>query len=307
MAGDWIRMRTSLYRDPKVILISDALMDKDSELSRYVSQVTRRDCNVTRNVMRNVTVGALVTVWGVVRTQGSRDGDDAIISGATLSVIDDISDIAGFGEAMASVGWASESTQGLVFPRFFEEHNSDYESQKAKNRERQRRYREAKKRNVTVTLRNAPREEERREEKSVKGSPPTPPKGGKGSGKDFDPLSVGLPPELDCDSFRAAWKLWCDHRREIGKRLTPQATSQQLAKLATFGAADAVVKIETAVANGWQGVVFADSRGSPRQPKSTDKFAGNREFLERLKNGRDPIQPTDGATDGDGGQALLGG
>lgn len=26
MAGDWIKMRTDLYRDPKVSLIADALM-----------------------------------------------------------------------------------------------------------------------------------------------------------------------------------------------------------------------------------------------------------------------------------------
>ena len=167
MAGDWIKMRTDLYRDPKVILMADLLMDGESELSRSISQQTQRDRNVTRNVMRNATVGALVTVWGIIRTQAKRAGDDATLDGVTPAVVDDIADVPGFGDAMEQAGWLITDGKRLVFPRFFAEHNSEYDSAKAKARERQRRYRERKKRNVTVTLRNAPREEKRREEVSV--------------------------------------------------------------------------------------------------------------------------------------------
>ena len=52
MAGDWIKMRTDLYRDPKVSLIADALMAPGSELSRYVTNNCQREMTVTRNVMR---------------------------------------------------------------------------------------------------------------------------------------------------------------------------------------------------------------------------------------------------------------
>lgn len=172
MACDWIKMRTDLYRDPKVCLIADALMDQDSELSRYVSQNKQSDMTVTRNVMRNVTVGALVTVWGVLRHRGTPSGADLLLKSCTLSIIDDIADLPGFGDAMSSVGWANQTAQGVVLPGFFGELNVDpSEAFKSKNADRQRRFRERNSnvtgnvtRNVTITH----REEESRVEKSIK-------------------------------------------------------------------------------------------------------------------------------------------
>lgn len=168
MIGDWIKIRTDLYRDPKVIFIADELMNHNGELARYVSHNTQCDMAVTRNMMRNVTVGALVSVWGVTRHRGHRDGDDLKIKGATPSVVDDISDIAGFGDAMIEAGWLVDDGEGLVFPRFFARNNVDpQDNDKAKARERQRKHR-AKKRNVTVTQEKRDvthREEERRGEK----------------------------------------------------------------------------------------------------------------------------------------------
>lgn len=180
MAADWIKMRTDLYRDPKVCVIADLLISPDGDLARYVDQHCQRHMTITRNVMRNVTVGALVTVWGVTRLRGKRNGDDLVLRHATLSVIDDMADLPGFGEAMASVEWAIETAEGVVFPNFFESYNVDPEGPAAsKAAERQRRYRERLKGesdvtrdvtrdasdDVTVTSRNASREEKRREEK----------------------------------------------------------------------------------------------------------------------------------------------
>jgi hypothetical protein len=168
MADDWIKMRTDLYRDPKVCVIADMLMDSDSDLSRHISQITQRNMTITRNVMRNVTVGALVSVWGVLRHRGKRIGDDLVVKGCNCLVIDDVSDVPGFGLAMFSVKWVEEVGDDLVFPRFFEEFNVDpTHDSKAKNAERQRRYRENKSnatRNVTVTSQSNAREEKRREE-----------------------------------------------------------------------------------------------------------------------------------------------
>lgn len=172
MAGDWIKMQTDLYRDPKVIIIADEMAGPDNPLAHYINQNMQRDMTVTSNVMRNAVVGALVSVWGVARQQGHRDCDDLCIDGATFEVIDYIADMPGFGSAMSSVGWLIEDASGLVFPRFFEEHNVDPTDQKkAANRDRQRRYRE-RKRNVTgdvtgdVTVTH--RVEKSREEKSKK-------------------------------------------------------------------------------------------------------------------------------------------
>lgn len=172
MAGDWIKMQTDLYRHPRVCLVADYLLRPDSPLSRYVNQNKQCNMSVTRNVMRNAVVGALVAVWGVARRKGYRADDDLCIDGVTESVVDDISEIDGFGEAMAASGWLVETSQGLMFPRFFEKHNVEAsEDAREKNRQRQRRFREAKRngnngasRNVTVTPKRNAREEKRREE-----------------------------------------------------------------------------------------------------------------------------------------------
>jgi hypothetical protein len=143
MAGDWIKMRTDLYRDPKVCVMADLLMDTESELSRFVNDNKRRDMTVTRNVTRCACVGALLSVWGVLRHRGKRDGDDLVCNGVTLSVIDDISDIPGFGDVMHGVGWAVHGEQGITLPRFFSEYNADpLDAQKSKAAERQARYRQ---------------------------------------------------------------------------------------------------------------------------------------------------------------------
>jgi hypothetical protein len=180
MAADWIKMRTDLYRDPKVCVIADALLAPGGDLARYVNQNLQRDMTVTRNVTRNATVGALVTVWGVMRLRGKRNGNDLACAHASLEVIDDIADLPGLGNAMAMVGWVVETESGITFPRFFDDYNADpTEKKHSSAAERQRRYRERQKesqdgvtsdngdvtRNVTrdVTLRL--REEKSREEK----------------------------------------------------------------------------------------------------------------------------------------------
>lgn len=172
MSADWIKMRTDLYRDPKVCIMADELMDPKGELARYVDQNTQRAMSVTRNVMRNVTVGALVSVWGVIRHRGKRDGDDLVLRGCNVTVLDDIAELPGFGAAMRAVDWVVEIDGAIVFPGFFGEHNSDpAEKKKAQNAERQARFRDRQKQesdvtssvthNVTVTH----REEKSREEK----------------------------------------------------------------------------------------------------------------------------------------------
>jgi hypothetical protein len=182
MAGDWTKMRTDLYRDPKVSVIADHLLDKTGSLAEFVDQNMQREMSVTRNVMRNAAVGALVSVWGVMRQRGKRHEVDLVCDGVTLSVLDDIADLPGFGEAMAHARWVVATDTGIEFPRFFEDYNVDPDEKgKSKGAERQRRYRERHKdesdaevtrndnvtHNVTVTH----REEKRREEKTTPKAP----------------------------------------------------------------------------------------------------------------------------------------
>lgn len=182
-------MRTDLYRDPKVCVIADILIKPDSELSRYVSQNLQCDMSITRNVMRNVTVGALVAVWGVLRHRGKRIENDLFIKCCNKNVIDDLSEVQGFGEAMEFVGWVQETDEGIVLPNFFEEHNVDpLEELRRKSAERQRKFREKNKdkSNVTVTLNSNYREEKRREDINT----PIPPDGGKTDSKKKTAISL---------------------------------------------------------------------------------------------------------------------
>lgn len=183
MAGDWIKMRTDLYRDPKVCVMADFLIENDrnalrnSDVTRDVTgDVTQNVTRVTRSVTRNACVGALLSVWGVVRHRGKRGGDDLFCDGVTLSVVDDISEVPGFGAAMQSVGWVVVTPHGIKFPRFFEDFNADpSEKSRSSAAQRQARYRASRvtsrvaqqDRNATVTrdVTVAPREEKRREEK----------------------------------------------------------------------------------------------------------------------------------------------
>lgn len=176
MAVDWIKMRTDLYRDPKVCLMADLLMDPDGDLGRHVNQNCQCDMAVTRNVTRNAVVGALLSVWGVVRHRGKRIENDLRVAKCGLAVVDDIADMPGFGSAMERAGWVVECESGLVFPGFFDEYNADpAEEQRAKAAERARRFRENQ-RNVTrnVTRNEKVTVEKRREEKSKEVIPPTP-------------------------------------------------------------------------------------------------------------------------------------
>ncbi|HEY1190450.1 MAG TPA: hypothetical protein VGE74_22645 [Gemmata sp.] len=281
MSGDWIKMRTDLYRDPKVCQIADAL-------SRNVT-VTH---NVTRNVMRNATVGALVTVWGIARHTGKRRGDDLVIRGCGPRVVDDIADLEGFGAAMIAVGWLVERDGALVFPRFFEDFNVDPGSdQKRGNAERQRRYRERKASqsnvtgDVTVTSQSNVREEKRREEKS---NTPQPPAGGQGVAQQTtaiapaappkpkpDPAeSVPIPAALDTSDFRATWADWLAARRAKRRPVTERAARTQLSDLAALGPANAIACIRESIRNDWQGL-FPDRfrAGAARAPNLFDRGA----------------------------------
>lgn len=155
MAGDWIKMRTDLYRDPKISLMADSLLEPDGPLATFVHLNRESVMTVTRNVTRNAAVGALLSVWGMARQRGWRDGDDLRIENATVAVVDDICDLPGFGAAILAAGWLFEDGKDLVFPRFFTKHNVEpCAGDKEKNRLRQQRFREAKRNAVTGVTRN---------------------------------------------------------------------------------------------------------------------------------------------------------
>lgn len=199
MAGDWIKMRVSIRRDPKVSAIADYL-SRQREFMDHITDPVRRSCDesvyehITRDVTRAITVASLLEVWGIARDRGARDGYDLVLKHATLLSIDDMCDTPCFGEAMESVDWAIDTVrdfggkkvQCVVFPGFFEESEAPESRYRRQHAEAQARYRERQKalRNgdkqvdksdspsdITSDITMTPREEKRREEER---EPPNP-------------------------------------------------------------------------------------------------------------------------------------
>ena len=181
MAGDWIKMRPSLITSPKVNGIAREL-ERSSDVGRALSTgYSGPMCEiVTRNVMRNVTVSALLAVWGAANEHTV----DGVFHNADLSDIDDMAGIPGFGEAMASVGWAVFDAEdcSVTLPNF-NEYNTCGQSRGPSAKtgaERQKEYRDRLKlrngdvtRDVTNDVTSDHREEKSREE-VIPPNPPSP-------------------------------------------------------------------------------------------------------------------------------------
>lgn len=133
MAGDWIKMRSNLHEDPRVISIAAALATDELHV-----------------------VGMLWRVWSWADCQ-SFDGNALSV---TESFLDRITRNAGFAAALRKVGWLDGQDNLLAFPRF-KEHNGQTAKGRALTKNRVEKSRNAK----TVTnVTPAPLPEKRREE-----------------------------------------------------------------------------------------------------------------------------------------------
>lgn len=223
MAGDWIKMRVWLRRDPKVIRMAD-LLAVDREFMNWLTDPVRRSCadsayeHVTSDVTRALCVTSLLEVWGTAREQGQRVGEDLVLEKCSLSTLDDIAGIPGIGEAMRGVEWAQETeSDQVVFPKFFADKQTPDERHRSTGAERQARYRDRRRNardaegvtgdvtgdaasNVTVT----PREEKRRVE--IKDPPNPPPKAAGESESDFARFWAAYPRKKSKGDAEKAWK-----------------------------------------------------------------------------------------------------
>lgn len=151
MAGDWIKMRVWLAKDPKVIAIADFLSDHRPFMD-WMTNPLRRTCDtsvyehVTRDVTVRVTVTGLLQTWGVTRTDGHKEGDDLIIDMTDPTALDEIAGFPGLGEALEFVGWAVYDAENhrTIFPKFFLHNASTDELKKQKDAERKRLQRQRK-------------------------------------------------------------------------------------------------------------------------------------------------------------------
>jgi hypothetical protein len=293
MAGDWIKMRVWLAKDPKVIAIAnflsthrpfiDWMTDPVLSSKRDSHAYVTRDCPVTCHVVSCVTVTGLLQVWGVTREDGHRDGDDLVVDCTDFSTVDEIAGFPGLGQALESVGWViyDEENNLAVFPKFFQRNVSSDELKRSRNAERKRRQREkshnvTRDNHVTVTrdchadvtqMSRTEKEKEKENSKEISFPPKAP------------LFSDELPPELDTDSFRQTWSAWLTHRREIKKPLTKTSLQTQLHRLAEWGEARATSAIQYTIAQGWQGIREPDQPASrngqhAKQHKPFPKIGG---------------------------------
>lgn len=190
MAGDWIKMRVSLAKDPRVIAMADYLAECRCFID-WLCDPVRASCkesayeHVTRNVTVAVTVSALLQVWGIANEAGKPENDDLLLCHMRINYLDEVCGVPGFGEAMESVEWAiEESDDGkprVRFPKFLINNTPAEDRAKKSNAERQRRFRERNNAtgndesnvtdNVTVTHREEKRREEKKKEQKQKPEP----------------------------------------------------------------------------------------------------------------------------------------
>ena len=223
MAGDWIKMRVALLTHPKVMKIA-SMMERDKEISKALAKGFGGELRsyVTRNVTRDVTIAALLRVWGATNEHTA----DGTWKNTTLDDLDHVAEIPGFGRMLEAVEWAIVDTDAetVTFPNFLEYNAPAKEGRGLTGAERQRRYRERKKARElaeierVTALRNGGAEK-RREEKRV-----TPPPPQREEIKNHEAVD---------DSWRADWCRWVDTwDSRCSKRFDPILAETQLMQLA---------------------------------------------------------------------------
>lgn len=95
MAGDWIKMRSNLWDDPRVT----------------------RMCDLTEQPEATI-IGGLYWLWATA-DQHTEDGH---MPGLSVAGIDRKTGVNGFGAALLEIGWVSDTPGGVTIARF-DEHN----------------------------------------------------------------------------------------------------------------------------------------------------------------------------------------
>jgi len=178
MAGEWIKLRASLPRSPKVLAMSRWIWEQPQFRMWITPGGEAPDVLVSDAALRYALCGALHQVWCVANEDGRPTADGVLLSGITLDDLETLCGCPEIGPAMAHVGWAVQQEGGVLLPNFQEYNNIGKERGSAA--ERQRKYRERKKAEKGDATRDATRDvtrdrngdalEKRREEKSI---PPT--------------------------------------------------------------------------------------------------------------------------------------
>jgi hypothetical protein len=108
MAGDWIKMRSNLWDDPRVTRLCDTTDSGEAQV-----------------------VGGLYWLWATA----DQHSEDGLMAGLTLRSIDRKTGIQGFGAALVSIGWILEKEDGVQIVRF-EEHNGSSAKRRSSDAQR---------------------------------------------------------------------------------------------------------------------------------------------------------------------------
>lgn len=135
MAGDWIKLELTTCDKPEVYVIAEALGIRDPD----------------------TVLGKLIRVWAWADQQTFDGNADSV----TRLLLDRITGVKGFADAMIKCGWLVENGNGLTFPNF-DRHNGKTAKTRALTRDRV-----AKSRNAKVTIPALPREEIEKSNKSI--------------------------------------------------------------------------------------------------------------------------------------------
>lgn len=95
MAGDWIKMRSNLWDDPRIAKLCDITDQSEAAI-----------------------VGGLYWLWATA----DQHSEDGLMHGLTLRAIDRKTGIQGLGEALVVAGWLEDHQEGVRIVRF-DEHN----------------------------------------------------------------------------------------------------------------------------------------------------------------------------------------
>src|ERR1700690_2176558 len=103
MAGDWMKIELDLPAKPEVHYLANTL-----------------------NLSRPTVVGHLISIWGWF----DRHTENGHAYGATFSLIDELTSVTGFGEAMNFIGWLEQRDKTLIMPKF-DRHTSESAKKRA--------------------------------------------------------------------------------------------------------------------------------------------------------------------------------
>jgi len=143
MAGDWIKMRSNLWDDPRVTRMVDVTDSNEAAV-----------------------IGALYWLW----TTADQHSSDGWMPGMTLRQIDRKTGVAGMGEALKVVGWVEVGEEGITLARFTEHNGASAKSRgETARRVQEHRKRSCNAKSVTdpVQVRYLEKEKEKEKEKEV--------------------------------------------------------------------------------------------------------------------------------------------